>query len=197
MQRFSSTAERAGLSRTAQISSISSRTGVVRLISMGLGAQGIRISSAYRSADRAMPGVVLQLWRVDDHHVISMGDLGHPAVQFAGRAEPRCGTGTPPPTALAVGSVYARSDHSRALPEGSASTRSTLCPACAKTWASQTADVVLPVPGLRLARATLSPVTWALSQRLTLFGTRAANVGTRCTGENCGLTQRDVSSEWW
>src|SRR5437899_943751 len=35
----------AGRSRTASTSLISSRTGVVRLISMGLGAHGIRISS--------------------------------------------------------------------------------------------------------------------------------------------------------
>ena len=43
MQRFSSTAQRAGRSRTAPTSLISSRTGVVRLISMGLGAHGIKI----------------------------------------------------------------------------------------------------------------------------------------------------------
>src|SRR5215470_7671042 len=92
------------------------------------------------------------------------------------------------------GYMAARSDHSRALPEGSASTRSTLFPACAKTWASQTADVVLPVPGLRLARAILNPVTWALSQRLEGFGSRAPHVGLRCTGRNCGLTKVDVPS---
>jgi hypothetical protein len=28
-------------------------------------------------------GVVLQLWRVNDHHVIGLGDLGHATVQFA------------------------------------------------------------------------------------------------------------------
>ena len=55
MHRFNSTAERAGCSRIDEISAISSRTGVVRLISIGLGAHGMRISSAYRSADRAMP----------------------------------------------------------------------------------------------------------------------------------------------
>jgi hypothetical protein len=54
--------------------------------------------------------------------------------------------------------------------------------------------VVLPVPGFRLARATLNPVTCAVSQRLTGFGSRAGNVGTRCTNENYGLTQRDVAS---
>src|SRR6185437_1532823 len=95
------------------------------------------------------------------------------------------------------GYMAARSDHSRALPEGSASTRSTLFPACANMWASQTADVVLPVPGLRLARATLNPVTWALSQRLEGFGSRAPHVGLRCSGRNCGLTQEDVPSGPW
>ena len=55
MHRFSSTAERPGLSLSSSTSVISSRTGVVRLISMGLGAHGIRISSTYRIADRAMP----------------------------------------------------------------------------------------------------------------------------------------------
>ena len=39
---------------TGSISAISSRTGVVRLISIGLGAHGITISSAYRRADRAI-----------------------------------------------------------------------------------------------------------------------------------------------
>ena len=51
MHRFSSTAERAGLSRAASTSAIPSRTAVVRLISTGLGAHGITTSSAYRSAD--------------------------------------------------------------------------------------------------------------------------------------------------
>ena len=55
MHRFSRTAERAGCTRAEAISAISSRTGVVRLISIGLGAHGMRISSAYRSADLAMP----------------------------------------------------------------------------------------------------------------------------------------------
>ena len=54
-QRFSSTDVRAGRRRTASISAISSRTGVVRLISMGVGAHGISTSSTYRIADRAMP----------------------------------------------------------------------------------------------------------------------------------------------
>jgi hypothetical protein len=27
--------------------------------------------------------VVLELRRVDDHHIVRLGDLGHPAVQFA------------------------------------------------------------------------------------------------------------------
>jgi hypothetical protein len=44
-QRFSKMAERTGLSLISSISAISSRTGVVRLISMGLGAHGIRTSS--------------------------------------------------------------------------------------------------------------------------------------------------------
>ncbi len=39
------------------------------------------------------------------------------------------------------GSMAARSDHSRALPEGSASTKSTLLPARANTRVSQTAEV--------------------------------------------------------
>ncbi len=196
MQRFSSTAERAGLSRTAPISAISSRTGVVRLISIGLGAQGIRISSAYRSADRAMPGwssncgvsmiTTSSAWAISGTRRCSSRD---------GRATIRNGNAAA--DGVSRGSIYARSDHSRALPEGSASTRSTLLPACAKTWASQTADVVLPVPGFRLARATLRPLTWAVSQRLTGLGSRAGNVGTRCTGENWGLTQRDVSSGRW
>ena len=43
-------------------------------------------------------------------------------------------------------------------------------PACAKTCASQTADVVLPVPGLRLARARLRPVIQAVLQRLRHYG---------------------------
>src|SRR5215469_11293760 len=51
--------------------------------------------------------------------------------------------------------MAARSDHSRALPDGSASTRSTCRPASTKMCASHTADVVLPVPGLRLSKATL------------------------------------------
>ena len=37
-------------------------------------------------------------------------------------------------------------------------------PASAKTCASQTADVVLPVPGLRLTKATLRAVIKAVSQ---------------------------------
>src|SRR5215470_1919560 len=66
--------------------------------------------------------------------------------------------------------MAARSDHSRALPEGSASTRSTRFPAWAKMWASQTAEVVLPVPGLRLSRATLSAVINAVLQYLRHYG---------------------------
>src|SRR5690348_8045655 len=68
------------------------------------------------------------------------------------------------------GSMAARSDHSRALPDGSASTRSTRFPAWAKVWASQTAEVVLPVPGLRLSRATLSAVINAVLQYLRHYG---------------------------
>ena len=154
------------------MSLISSRTGVVRLISMGLGAQGIRISSAYRSADLAMPawssscGVSMittsSAWAISGTRRCSSRD---------GRATIRNGNAAS--GGASPGYIAARSDHSRALPEGSASTRRTLFPAWAKTWASQTADVVLPVPGLRLARATLSPVTSALSQRLGGFGSRA------------------------
>ena len=75
--------------------------------------------------------------------------------------------------------MAARSDHSRALPEGSASTSSTLFPARAKMWASQTAEVVLPVPGLRLARARLRPVIKALCQhpRHTDASTRGIRPG--------------------
>src|SRR6478752_4198010 len=69
-----------------------------------------------------------------------------------------------------LGSMAARSDHSRALPEGSASTRSTRFPAWAKMCASQTAEVVLPVPGLRLSRATLSAVINAVLQYLRHYG---------------------------
>src|SRR6266487_5854089 len=69
-----------------------------------------------------------------------------------------------------LGSMAARSDHSRALPDGSASTRSTRLPAWAKMCASQTADVVLPVPGLRLSRATLSAVINAVLQYLRHYG---------------------------
>src|SRR5215475_984301 len=69
-----------------------------------------------------------------------------------------------------LGSMAARSDHSRALPEGSASTRSTRFPAWAKMCASQTAEVVLPVPGLRLSRATLSAVINAVLQYLRRYG---------------------------
>src|SRR5579862_3368864 len=76
--------------------------------------------------------------------------------------------------AASPGYIAAGSDHSRALPEGSASTSSTLLPACAKTWASQTAEVVLPVPGFRLARARLSPVIHALSQRPPGYGSQLA-----------------------
>src|SRR5690349_5170080 len=62
--------------------------------------------------------------------------------------------------------MAARSDHSRALPDGSASTSSTVLPDWAKMWASQTADVVLPVPGLRLSRATLRAGIYAVLQYL-------------------------------
>src|SRR5580698_110458 len=71
------------------------------------------------------------------------------------------------------GYMAARSDHSRALPDGSASTSKTLFPASAKTCASQTADVVLPVPGFRLARARRIPVIQAVLQRGPLCGRRS------------------------
>ena len=70
--------------------------------------------------------------------------------------------------------MAARSDHSRALPEGSASTSSTLLPARANTCASQTAEVVLPVPGFRLARARLRPVIQALCQQPRHYGQAGA-----------------------
>ncbi len=184
MQRFSSTAERAGLSRTALISVISSRTGVVRLISMGLGAHGIRISSTYRSADRAMPGwssscgvsmiTTSSAWAISGTRRCSSRD---------GRATIRNGNAAS--DGVSRGSIYARSDHSRALPEGSASTRSTLYPACAKTWASQTADVVLPVPGLRLARATLKAGTATVLQYLLHYRSTARS-RMRSRGTGCG-----------
>src|SRR5512146_3143905 len=66
--------------------------------------------------------------------------------------------------------MAARSDHSSALPAGSASTRSTCCPASAKMCASHTADVVLPVPGLRLSRAMLKAGTAAVLQYLLHYG---------------------------
>src|SRR6516165_1866542 len=172
MERFSSTAARAGLSRIVPMSVISSRIGVVRLISIGVGAQGIRISSAYLSADRAIPA-----WSS------SCGaSMITTSSAWASSGTRRCNSregsatirnGKAASSGASRGYMAARSDHSRALPDGSASTSSTLFPACAKTWASQTADVVLPVPGLRLASATLSPVTWALSQRLPGFGSGA------------------------
>src|SRR5215469_6174548 len=74
--------------------------------------------------------------------------------------------------------MAAKSDHSRALPDGSASTRSTCCPASAKTCANQTADVVLPVPGLRLSSATLSGCTitvWQLGEAASAEGMQCSN----------------------
>src|SRR5208283_5479816 len=85
------------------------------------------------------------------------------------------------------GSMAARSAHSRALPEGSASTSSTLLPAWTKMCASQTADVVLPVPGLRLAKARLRPVIQAACQRLRRYGRQLPDAGGRCAHWNCGL----------
>src|ERR1700684_2893292 len=68
--------------------------------------------------------------------------------------------------------MAARSDHSRALPDGSASTSRTALPAWAKMCASQTAEVVLPVPGFRLSRATLRAGMNAVLQCLRHYGTR-------------------------
>src|SRR5450631_1369076 len=68
--------------------------------------------------------------------------------------------------------MAARSDHSRALPDGSASTSSTDLPAWAKMCASQTAEVVLPVPGLRLSKATLRAGINAVLQCLRHYGRR-------------------------
>ena len=62
--------------------------------------------------------------------------------------------------------VIYRADGKQLKADGSASTRSTRFPALAKTCASHTAEVVLPMPGLRFARARLRPVIQALSQRL-------------------------------
>src|SRR6266487_560258 len=78
------------------------------------------------------------------------------------------------------GYMAARSDHSSALPEGSASTKSTVCPASAKTCASQTADVVLPVPGLRLTKARLRAVINAVLQCLPHHAMTATVTGGRC-----------------
>jgi hypothetical protein len=157
MERFSRTAVRAGLSRIVPMSAISSRTGVVRLISIGVGAQGIRISSAYLNADRAIPAwssscgasmiTTSSAWAISGTRRCSSRD-GRATIRN-GKAASGC---------VSRGYIAAMSDHSRALPEGSASTKSTLFPASAKMCASQTADVVFPVPGLRLARARLSPV---------------------------------------
>jgi hypothetical protein len=169
MQRFSRTAERTGCSLMAAISAISSRTGVVRLISIGLGAHGMMISSAYRSADLAMAA-----WS-SSCGVSMITTSSAWAISGTRRCSSREGSamirnGKAAAGAARCGSIAARSDHSSALPDGSASTSSTLFPACAKTCASQTADVVLPVPGFKLARARLSPVIHALSQRLQPFG---------------------------
>jgi hypothetical protein len=164
MHRFSSTADRAGVSRSAPISAISSRTGEVRLISIGFGAHGMTISSAYRSADRAIAA-----WS-SSCGVSMITTSSATAISGSRRCSSREGSamirnGNASPGAASRGSIAARSDHSSALPEGSASTSSTRFPAWANTCASHTAEVVLPVPGFRLARARLSPVIWALSQR--------------------------------
>ena len=173
MQRFSSTAERTGRSRTACRSAISSRTGVVRLISIGLGAHGITISSAYRSADRAMAP-----WSsICGASMITTSSS--PAMSGRRRCSSRDGSATirngkAACGAASRGSMAARSDHSRALPEGSASTSRTLLPARANTCASQTAEVVLPVPGLRLAKARLRPVIQAVCQQQRCCGQAGA-----------------------
>ena len=168
MQRFSRMAERAGRSRTGSISAISSRTGVVRLTSIGLGAHGITISSAYRSADRAIAA-----WS-SICGVSMMTTSSSRAISGRRRCSSRDGSATirngNACCGAIRGSMAARSDHSRALPEGSASTSSTLLPAWANTCASQTAEVVLPVPGLRLARARLRPVIQALCQHPPYYG---------------------------
>ena len=75
--------------------------------------------------------------------------------------------------------MAARSDHSRALPDGSASTSSTVLPVWAKMCASHTAEVVLPVPGLRLSNATLRAgikrsIAVPTALRKWLCGTRVA-----------------------
>src|ERR1039457_774068 len=80
------------------------------------------------------------------------------------------------------GSIAARSDHSRALPDGSASTSRTVLPAWAKMCASQTAEVVLPVPGLRLSRATLRAGINAVLQCLLHYGSRSGSCDARGPG---------------
>ena len=162
-------AERKGLPQHARTSAISSRTGEVRLISMGLGAHGMTISSAYCSADRAMAAwsSICGVSMITTSSFLAISGSRRCSSR-EGRATIRNGN-----AACAGASrryMATRSDHSTALPEGSASTRSRLFPACAKTCASQTAEVVLPVPGLKLARARLSPVIQALSQRLRHYG---------------------------
>src|SRR4029077_11897891 len=113
--------------------------------------------------------VVLDLRRVDDDHVVVA------AISGRRRGSSRDGSATLRNVTacggVIRGSIAARSDHPRALPEGSASTSSTLLPARENTCASQTAEVVLPVPGLRLARARLRPVIQAVYA--STLGTKA------------------------
>ncbi len=130
MHRFSKMAERAARSRSDSTSAISSRTGVVRLISIGVGAHGITISSAYRSADRAMAawssicGVSM---------ITTSSSRAMPGRRRCssrdGRATSRNGNAS---CGVTRGSRAARSEHSSALPDGSASTSSTLLPDWAK-----------------------------------------------------------------
>src|SRR5579875_3146161 len=155
MQRFSSTAERAGSPRTAWTSAISSRTGdlAIPAWSSSCGVSMITTSSSW-----AISGT-LRCSSRDGRATMRNGKAGCPGASR--------------------GAMAARSDHSRALPDGSAPTSSTRFPACAKTCASQTADVVLPVPGFRLARAMLSPVIKVLSQRRPRSGSRSSPIGRR------------------
>ena len=114
-------------------------------------------------------GVVLDLRRVDDHHVIVAGDVGQAAVQLAGRQrhdperegrlrrrEPRVHGGQIGPLQGAARRVGVHQQDA--------------VPARANTCASQTAEVVLPVPGLRLAKARLRPVIQAVCQQPRYHG---------------------------
>ena len=157
---------------------------------MGLGAHGITISSAYRSADRATAA-----WSSICGVSMITTSSGR-AISGTRRCRSRDGSatirnGNASCGGASRGSMAARSDHSSALPDGSASTSSTVCPASANTCASQTAEVVLPVPGFRLAKARLRPVIKAVCQRPRHYRRQLRHAGGRCAHWNGGLPERD------